>query len=959
MISPFITNAANKRIIRKSGLFDADWYVRQNSDVIASGQDPLTHYVKHGASEMRDPSPLFDTRAYVSQFKSFDPKALNPLCHYLLVGERLGATPNRLFSPSTVRSILKRSVNDSLLTEVIARSDLAIVTSDEFSGLEHVQKHPYIRPLKMNPLWHALYTDETTALMPGEDGLSTGSELRVALLAQLKQAAVINGHWIYRVAGDDPHIVLENEDNNDFAPGHYRLSFNTMNSDRSFERAKIYFDYGAGFSESTAEPLIFRATSNKRIQADFGVMTNASSIRFDPMESSDGDTEYLSLRDIEVKPISRRTFYGSILNDLAPTPLKGARALTRLTLDTAIKGPSAAAKLLKQRHRAAQVNSHSYRPETMSYQDWIKAFDTIRKSDVAAIKDQISKLSDPPTISIILPVYNTDPRLLKECLNSVLSQFYPFWELCIADDCSTTPQTREIIAQYARNESRIKYVFRKENGHISKASNSALGLASGDWVALLDHDDVLPPHALYRVSQKIIENPQVKLIYSDEDKIDEQGNRCEPYFKSQWNERLFFEQNMISHLGVYHRKLIEQVGGFREGYEGAQDHDLALRCVERIRPHQILHIPEVLYHWRILPGSTAKQSSEKSYALTAAEKSITNAIERRQLKATVQADPKTSYCRLKYHLPEEAPLVSIIIPTRDGLDVLEPCIDSVSRLTDYQNFEILIVDNQSSDPETLSYFRKFEKNKTIRVLSYDQPFNYAAINNYAVKKCRGSLICFLNNDTEVISREWLTEMVAELHQRDVGAVGAKLLYTDNTVQHAGVILGVGTKDGVAGHGLLGISKSEGGYFSYAQLSREVSAVTAACLLTTRETFQEVGGFNELDLAVAFNDIDLCLKIREAGFKIVWTPHALLHHHESKSRGLEDTAEKQARFSNEVNYMLKTWGDALKHDPYYNPNLSLDETTYSLSRAPRHPFGGYKETYTSHHANHDDTPSPEG
>lgn len=935
IIARIVATSASKRYLRQSGLFDAEWYKRHYTDLGFSKIDSLTHYVEHGAPERRDPSPVFDTNFYLRQFESLDPAVVNPLCHYLLVGEELGAWPNDHFDPNFVRTILPPPPGRSVLAHVLSLNSPKIRTCETFDTGDYLEKHPHVEVIGVNPLWHALAKQEQI-LLPEDGGVQdiVDDTHLVTGCHDLAAMARMNDVVLLKVTGDDPHLEIRRRDGQLIQAGHYRLTMDFLGKIQQLSRAKCYFDFGSGYSESATSPIFFRQSSDTTVKSEISIPMTAHAIRFDPVDSIGAGDIVLGLGKLSITSIARSSYYCTVIKELSPTAYDGARVLADIAARTVIGGPSKAAARLRERRNQYLGVKAAPSAANSDYHAWIKQFDTLTDNDVALMRSKLEQFSERPKISIVMPVYNTPEELLRTCIDSVRDQIYPDWELCIADDMSTKPHVRRVLNEYMSKDSRIKVVFRIENGHISKASNSALEIATGEWIALLDHDDVLPQHALYCVADAIIRNPEARMFYSDEDKIDLNGNRMEPYFKSDWNERLFFEQNMICHLGVYQRGLVEKVGGFRTGFEGAQDHDLTLRFTETITPDQIVHIPHILYHWRVIPGSTAMGAGEKSYAVDAGCRALESALERRGIKAKMETVPELGYYRLKLPVPEPQPLVSIIIPTRDGLDVLEPCIRSLKEKTTYTNFEVIIVDNQSEKPETLEYFKSLEFDARIRVLNYDDEFNYSAINNYAVAKSKGELICLLNNDTEIISPEWLSEMVAELSQDGVGAVGAKLLYTDGTVQHAGVVLGVGGDKGVAGHGLLAIGGNDGGYFSYAMLTRETSAVTAACLLTTREIFDAVGGLNEGALGVAFNDIDLCLKIGEAGHKIIWTPYAILHHHESKSRGLENTPEKQARFMGEVDYMLNRWGDLLQHDPYYNPNLALDADTYTLSRSPR-------------------------
>ncbi|WP_374347203.1 glycosyltransferase [Chitinimonas sp.] len=570
--------------------------------------------------------------------------------------------------------------------------------------------------------------------------------------------------------------------------------------------------------------------------------------------------------------------------------------------------------------------------EETLYERWIRDYDQPGPIELKAFQQEMAGWSSPPLISILMPVFNTPDIWLSRAIDSVLAQHYPHWELCIADDASTQPHVASLLARYASQDSRIKVIHRSDNGHISAASNSALASASGDYIALLDHDDELPAHALFLFAREIIAHPDADVLYSDEDKIGEDGRRFDPHFKPDWNPDLFLAYNFISHLGVYRHSLIKEIGGFRQGFEGAQDYDLALRAIERTTPARIRHIPHIAYHWRVIPGSTAAGHGEKPYAYYAAKRAIEEHLSRSGMQAEVdEATPGSGYFRVRRALPKPAPAVTIIIPTRDGFDLLSKCIDSITEKTTYPDYRILVIDNGSTDPRVLNYLSDKAAAGRLTVLRDERPFNYSALNNAAVKLADTPLLCFMNNDIEVISPDWLDELVSHAQRPEVGIVGCKLLYPNNTNQHGGVILGVG---GVAGHAHHALPREAPGYFSRNQVCQNYSAVTAACSLVRKAIFDEVGGFNEQALAVAFNDVDLCLKVQAAGYFNVWTPFALLYHHESASRGFEDTPEKQARFAKEIDYMLQSWADILQADPAYNPNLSLVNQDYVLAFPPR-------------------------
>ena len=563
------------------------------------------------------------------------------------------------------------------------------------------------------------------------------------------------------------------------------------------------------------------------------------------------------------------------------------------------------------------------------YARWIRCYDRLEREDVQRIREQIAKFHYSPMISVLLPVYNSNLRWLRRAILSVQKQLYPCWELCVVDDASTDRKLWPFLQRCARRDPRINVMRRTENGHISAASNDALRLAKGDFVALLDHDDELAPTALYFVALALNKNRDLQLLYSDEDKLDAQNRRSEPYFKSDWNPELVLAQNFISHLSVYRTDLIRRLGGFRIGLEGSQDYDLALRCIEQIRPKEIEHLPWVLYHWRAGDQSTASSATAKPYAQEAARRAVQEHLERTGIAGTVVPSHGV-YLQTKYAFPIEHPLVSIIIPTRDRTSCLQKCLDSIFEKTDYRNYEVIVLDNESHEAETLEFLAELTKYDRVRVERIDGTFNYSRLNNRGVELSRGSFIALLNNDVEVINDDWLSEMVSRAMQPEVAMVGARLWYPNGTIQHGGVILGAG---GIAGHAHVGLRRGEPGYFARANLAQNVSAVTAACALVRREVYLQLGGFDE-SLAVTFNDIDFCLRLRQAGYRIVWTPHAELIHHESASRGFDDSTPKQVRFLGEVDYMNSKWGDMLQRDPFYNPNLSLGENLFTLAFPPR-------------------------
>lgn len=526
------------------------------------------------------------------------------------------------------------------------------------------------------------------------------------------------------------------------------------------------------------------------------------------------------------------------------------------------------------------------------------------------------------TFSILVPTYKPDLALFKEMVSSVLEQSYSNWQLILVDDASEDNELTAYLETLDNSYQQIKVVKCTENTHISSASNHGLAIADGKYLVLLDHDDLLHKEALKTAAYYIEKNPEAAVLYSDEDKLTSKGERASPHFKSQWNRDLLYSMNYISHLGVYKKSLVDDIGGFKVGVEGSQDYDLLLRCIERCDDSQIIHIPYVLYHWRALRGSTALAESEKAYSsdagLVALQDHLTACI--------IEPGKLPNTYKVNWPLSEPAPFVSIIIPTKNGKELVNQCIDSLYKNVLYPNFEVLLIDNQSDEVESINYFKALEIEGKIRLLHYDKPFNYSAINNYAVTQAKGSLIVLMNNDIEILSDTWLVEMVSNISRTDIGCIGAKLYYPNGKLQHAGVITGLG---GVAGHSHKYFPKGHSGYFKRLQVTQNLSAVTAACLGVRKAVFEEVGGLDEKNLTIAFNDVDFCLKVQAAGYRNLWSPYIEMIHHESISRGAEDTPEKQARFANEVNYMKRTWGEQLLNDPCYSKWLTLDREDFTL------------------------------
>jgi GT2 family glycosyltransferase len=546
------------------------------------------------------------------------------------------------------------------------------------------------------------------------------------------------------------------------------------------------------------------------------------------------------------------------------------------------------------------------------YQKWLQQRRPSAEN-LAAAREASRDFSYRPLVSIITPVFNTPVDWLGEAVDSVLAQVYENWELILIDDGSTLPGTLELLADLRQRDRRIVVVKRESTGGISAASNTGLGHARGEWISLLDHDDLLEPDALFEVVKYLQGNREIDLVFSDEDKITEEGLAA-PQFKPDWSPDFLLSYNYLCHFTTLRREVVEKAGGFRPEFDGAQDYDLFLRVIELTK--RIHHLPRILYHWRRSETSTSDNIRRKPQALEAGRRAIESHLERQGVRGHVTVDWQTHAYWVKREL-RETRRISIIIATRDRIDLLSRCIASITSKTSYPNYEIIVVDNESKSEEAREYFRHFEH----RLLRFNGPFNFSALNNFAVEQTTGPWLLFLNNDVEVIESEWLTVMAEHVQRPEVGAVGARLLYPNDTVQHAGVVLGVG---GIAEHAFRHFPADAPGVSRQLQVTRNYSSVTGACLLTRRDVFEEVGGFDEEQLPVTFSDVDLCLKMRRAGYLIVYTPFAKLYHHESASR-------RRSVEALETEVIRERWPEYLRRDPYYNPNLSRERADFSLGK----------------------------
>lgn len=603
--------------------------------------------------------------------------------------------------------------------------------------------------------------------------------------------------------------------------------------------------------------------------------------------------------------------------------IKGGEIILHFCGDSVTKTYTIDIEELRKQNKPKGFLSRLFGKESVAeggYEAWLAR----HKVDKRTLRRQKhSAFAQKPLISIVIPLYCTPLPYLKELLESVRRQSYENWQLCLADG-SPDDKAKEFIEKHYGREKRIVYRKLEENGGISVNTNEAVALVAGEYLMLCDHDDTLEPDALYEIV-KAINDTGADVLYTDEDKVSMDGRHYfDPNFKPDFNLFRLRENNYICHIFVVKKSLTDETGLLRSEFDGAQDFDFILRCCEKAQ--KITHIPKVLYHWRCHMDSTAADPSSKAYAYEAGRKAVREHYQRLGIDAKVEMTERPGWYRSHVKV-QGNPLISVIIPNKDHTDDLELCLFSMTRKSTYRNYEILIVENNSEKEETFEYYRKLpDRYPKARVLTWEKEFNYSAINNFAAKEAKGEYLLFLNNDVEILTPDWMEEMLQNCQQENVAAVGAKLYYPDDTIQHAGVVLGLG---GIAGHIMCRASKEDPGYFGRMISVQEISAVTAACMMVKKSDFDAVGGLDET-FQVAFNDIDLCMKFRAAGKKIIFTPYAELYHYESKSRGLEDTPEKQFRFDKEVKRFQEKWAQQLEMgDPYYSPNLSVTEGDCSL------------------------------
>jgi glycosyltransferase involved in cell wall biosynthesis len=676
-----------------------------------------------------------------------------------------------------------------------------------------------------------------------------------------------------------------------------RIVFRLQRQKPIADQTSLCFDFGSGYSETNSILLPAADPRTGWVDVLLALPPGVRAVRLDPGDES-GEPP---LSDVRVAPVGRIEL--AFRMAWAIIRYEGAARFIGI-----LGGPPSGLLTSEGRRRIKAALANGYRRglpgSDRRYLSWLEALEphppTYRDFGEAS-----SRWSRRPLISILMPVFETPERFLREAIESVLRQAYPHWQLCIADDASRKSSVRKVLEECARRDSRIHLVFRDRNGHISEATNSALELATGEFVALLDHDDVLHPLALHYVAEAIVANPDANLIFSDEDRIDEVGRRHNPYFKSDFNYELFLAQNMVCHLGTYRRELVLRSGALRVGFEGAQDWDLALRVVEQSSPQQIVHIPRVLYHWRALPGSAAWGSAEKPYAVIAGRRAIADHLRRIGKDADVMPAPEApAMNRVRYRLGAQPMRVSIIISPADRAAA---CIESIQKRTRYSNYEIAMIEDGGQGSSTDS-----------------------AVTNRAVKAVSGGFVCLIDSRFEILTPEWIEEMLSFAAQKEVGAVGGRLRYPDGSLLHAGIVLGI---FGSCGHAHRFLRHGASGYFGRAVLHQTFSAVDRACLMIRRQTYEEVGGFDE-GLGPAFNGVDFCLRVASAGYRNVWTPYAELTYCGTNSSEAREVPNQNERAQREAEDFKRRWGQLLPSDPAYSPNLTLLNESFSMAWPPR-------------------------
>jgi GT2 family glycosyltransferase len=872
----------DRRLISRSGLFDRDWYVENCPELRASNFDPIVHYLHNGVAEGRDPNSLFETNWYLEAYPDVRATGLNPLLHYL----RYGAAEGRDTGPL-------------------------------FRGDWYLLQNPDVRASGINPLLHYLRhgAREGRYAHPLFD---TGWYLRQNADVQ---AARINplAHYL-RYGG------AEGRDPNPLFDGDWYLG--------------QYPDVRAAGINPLVHYLCFGVEEGRNPNPQFD--TEWYLRRYPDVQAAGVNplVDYLHVGAGQGRNPSERFDTEFYLRTNADVSSAGLNPLAHYLQSGAAEGRNPR-PVVHRRRRGPIVPDQVDR-----YEAWLST-NSVGENSVQGLREALATRGGRlPRISVVMPVYNTPDGLLDLAIRSVVDQIYDDWELCIADDASSDPRIAQILRKWSAGDDRVRVRWRDENGGIALAANSAAALATGEFLVFLDHDDILTPDALAEMAIYAVDNPISDVIYSDDDKVDMNGRRFAPQFKPDWSPALLLSYMYVGHLMAIRRSLFQDIGGVRAGFDGSQDYDLALRATELAR--HVGHIPRILYQWRVTLGSVAASIDEKPRSILAGLEAVADAFARRGMEAIVHWPDWARGAKVGAYsatFPDEGPRVSILIPTRNKLDLLKTCVSSLPKTT-YRDYEVVIIDNDSDDPATLQFLSRCG-HRVLRVSCPDEKFSFAHINNTAVRQVDSEYVLFLNNDTEVINPRWLSQMLGYARMPGVGAVGAKLLFRDGTVQHNGIVHGY--LDGMAGHAFKNVPADDPGHLLCLNVARECSGVTAACLLTPRSLFLEKGGLDTAAFAVAYNDADYCYRLVDSGYRCVVCPDATLYHDEGKSRGFGDDPRELAAFRRRYR------GRA---DPWYNPNLSLENERFEV-RPYRRPLPTRQPIRTiavSHNLNHEGAPN---
>ncbi|MGF3027594.1 glycosyltransferase family 2 protein [Methylobacterium aquaticum] len=906
------------------GWFDGFEYIINNEDIEARGINPFIHYIGWGFGEGRKIYPAISPKAalyqafgdsdidqleiirahiwpeyYKSQLSEFvKHQDVDIVAHYAYAGWRMGLKPNDTYVPSDAAIVGAKKFGVSPLlfdNNTVNLQQKPEIYSEIYNKQEDEPDNKLVINLSEMSKWDAALLTYAIFCASNERSKST-----VNFNLEPANDIISCDFSSYESIGDDPYFILATT--YDFRDGGwYNISFD-LKSDKMLE-PYLYINVTDNWTKFFAVRL-GRTTADGNISKDIYIPRDTKQLRFDPCDFRAN----FSITFCRLRPLT----FNELWKNLRVIKQSSVIESTGSNIHAALADIS-------------EVWLENSNKTGSSYNEWVQRYSTPDDTDIAFLKSKIAQMEVKPLISVIMATYNTPIDILRAAISSVIGQVYDNWELCIADDCSTDPEIRNVLESYVQTDSRIRVEFRRENGNISAATNTAIKMSQGELLAFMDHDDLIYPHSLGVVACIFYKNKDIDFLYSDEDKIDEDGVRSDPHFKSDWNPELFLNQNYVNHLSVIRRSILPSEEPMRLGFEGSQDYDLLLRVIWKLPRYKIAHVPLVLYSWRVFSSSGSFSRTKARRAKIAAMLSLSDHLYREKIAGDV-IEPTEEIFRVKRHLPHGDPLISIIIPTKNKHHLVRQAIEGILFKNSYKNFEIIIVDNGSDDEHSLDYFNAISRHPRINILRYDGPFNYSKLNNMAAQISRGDYLLLLNNDIKMINDDWLAEMLSICCLSDVGIVGSKLLYENDTVQHGGVILGLG---GVAGHSHKHRHKSDPGYFRRLQLPQDLSAVTAACLLVKKSVFFEVNGFNEEDLTVAFNDVDLCLKVKSIGYRVVFNPFSCLYHLESVSRGNDTDPDKIERFASEIKYMRNRWKDVLIRDEFYNENLTLDAENFAI------------------------------